>query len=127
MKYTELFTPHHIAELVDWFAEKPELCVEIYIPYGAGSEEYFTIRSLAELKSLILSITSQQVQITIWKNHSQSELESEEAQPLPEEMKTRYKYVNEVMHFSVTKNRNRTESYVNHPDRYAKFVEEWNA
>jgi hypothetical protein len=56
MNYTELFTPHHIAVLVDWFAEKPELCVELYHPHGGGSASYFTVRSLAELKSLIQSI-----------------------------------------------------------------------
>jgi hypothetical protein len=42
-------------------------------------------------------------------------------------MKMRHKYVDEVMHFSVTKNRNRAESYVNNPEKYAKAVQEWNA
>lgn len=80
MKYTELFTPHHIAVLVDWFAERPELCVELYYPHSGGRPGYFTVRSLAELNSLIQGIDCLEIHITIWKSHSQPELKSDQAE-----------------------------------------------
>jgi hypothetical protein len=72
MNYAELFTPHHIALLADWFYKRPELCAEIYQPHGGGSQSYYTVQSLRELKSRIPSFDNYlEIVITIWKNHTQ--------------------------------------------------------
>lgn len=76
LNFKDLFTPHHIAVLVDWLDEKGELCVEIYIPHGGGSASYFTITSLADLKRLVGDLRSLEIQITIWKNRKKEEFES---------------------------------------------------
>jgi hypothetical protein len=101
MKYTELFTAHRIAGLVDWFAERPELCVEIYYPHSGGGPGYFTVRSLAELKTLIQGIDCLEIQITIWKSHSQFELESDQAESFLTKLEWICQHSDEVMYFSV--------------------------
>ena len=123
VKYKDLFTPHHIALLVDWLEEKPDLCVEIYFPHSAGGPAYYTIHSLVELKGLIQPIDWPEIQITIWKNRNQADLESDESGNL--DLKWMYFHADVVMFFSVQKNRNWSESYSNHPEKYAKFIEEW--
>jgi hypothetical protein len=127
MNFLDLFTPHHIATLVDWLQEKRELCVEIYIPHGGGSGSYYTVRSLADLKRMLEGIPSREIQITIWKNHTQSEFESDEAEAFLSELKWIYTHADEVMYCSVLKNRNWSESYQNNPDKYAKEVKEWSS
>jgi hypothetical protein len=130
VRYKELFTPHHIAVLVDWLEEKPDLCVEIYHPHGGGGPSYYTIHSLGELKGLIEPINWPEIQVTIWKNRSRADFESDESGKLEtfaSDLKWIYFHADEVMYFSVQKNRNWSESYTNHPDKYAKYVEDWNS
>jgi len=125
LKYTDLFTPHHIAVLADWLEEKGELCVEIYIPHGGGSASYFRVSSLAELKLLVADLRSLEVQITIWKNRTKEEFESEECKPIQDELRWIYSHSDEVMYFSVQKNRNWSESYTENPGKYQKEIDEW--
>ena len=130
MRYTELFTPHHIAVLVDWLAEKPSLCVEIYFPHSAGGPSYYTIHSLNELKSLIQPITWPEIQITIWRYRSQANFEADESGQLEaftSDLKWIYFHSDEVMYYSVMKNRNSSESYSKQPERYTGHVQEWNS
>jgi hypothetical protein len=130
MRYTELFTPHHIAVLADWLAEKTSLCVEIYFPHSGGGPSYYTIHSLSELKSLIQPITWPEIQITIWRHRSQANFEADESgqlDALASDLKWMYFHSDEVMYFSVMKNRNSSESYAEHPDKYAGHVQEWNS
>lgn len=126
MNYKDLFTPHHIALLVDWFNEKGELCVEIYVPHGGGSGSYFTVKSLAELKKIIAESSScLEIVITVWKNHTQAEFEAEDYKPLQDELKWIYSHSDEVMYFSVLKNRNWSQPYHDDPDKYRKEIEDW--
>lgn len=125
MNFVDLFTPHHIAVLVDWLQEKREVCVEIYIPHGGASGSYYTVRSLEDLKRIVSGIRSHEIQITIWKNHTQSEFESDEAEAYLSELRWIYSHADEVMYLSVMKNRNWSESYHNDPDKYAQQVKEW--
>jgi hypothetical protein len=125
-KYLVLFTPAHLAVLVDWLEEKKSLCVEIYIPHGGGSSHLFNFTSLAELKGLILKFQHGEIQITIWKNYAGEQLEGED--DLITEVsaiKWIYSHCDEVMYFSVTKNRNRSDQYDKNPEKYAAFVEKW--
>lgn len=125
MKYTELFTPYHVAVLVDWLAEKGELCVEIYIPHSGGGPIYDTIRSLAELKGVVSRAPGPEIQISIWKNHIQAEFETDEGVPNADNRQWIYAHNDEVMWFAVSKNPNWSESCHNHPEKYRKEVEEW--
>jgi hypothetical protein len=125
LKYADLFTPHHIAVLVDWLEEKDGFCVEIYFPHGGGSPSYFSVSSLAELKRLISDIRFPEVQITIWKDRKKEEFESDSYMPMDGELKWIYFHGDEVMYFSVQKNRNWSESYEKNPEKYRKEVEEW--
>lgn len=125
LKFKDLFTPHHIAVLFDWLDEKGELCVEIYIPHGGGSASYLTITSLADLKRLVGDLRSLEIQITIWKNRKKEEFESEEYKPVDDDLRWIYFHADEVMYFSVQKNRNWSESYSKHPEKYQKEVEAW--
>ena len=128
MRYKELFTAYHIAVLVDWFEERRDLCVEIYFPHSGGGPSYYTIHSLIELKDLIQPINWLEIQITIWKNHKQADFEADDSGKLAlvSDLKWIYSHADEVMYFSVQKNRNWSESYAGHPDKYAKYVEAWN-
>lgn len=129
MRYKELFTPHHIAVLVDWFEERSEVCVEIYFPHSGGGPAYYSIHSLGELKGVIAPINWPEIQITIWKNHKQTDFEADESGKLEariSDLSWIYFHADEVMYFAVQKNRNWAESYANHPDKYAKYVEAWN-
>lgn len=125
IKYTDLFTPHHIAVLVDWLEEKGEFCVEIYIPHGGGSASHFMVSSLAELKRLVSDIRSQEVQMTVWRSRKKVEFESDEDKPIEDELRWIYSHTDEVMYFSVQKNRNWSESYEKNTEKYRKEVEEW--
>jgi hypothetical protein len=89
------------------------------------SGSYYTVRSLADLKRILGGILYCEIQITIWKNHTQSEFESDEAEAFLSELKWIYTHTDEVMYCSVLKNRNWSESYQNNPDKYAKDVKEW--
>jgi hypothetical protein len=122
--YTELFTPHHIAVLVDWLGEKGELCVEIYAPHSGGGPSYHTVHSLAELKGLV-SLKWPEIIITIWKNHNQAEFQSDAGLPVADNLKWIYFHPDEVMYFAVQKNRNWSESYDKQPEKYRKEVEDW--
>jgi hypothetical protein len=91
-----------------------------------GSQSYYTVRALRELKSLIPSFDNYlEIVITIWKNHTQAEFESEEPGTLFLDSYWIYAHGSEVVYFSVQKNRNWTESYVSNPERYDKYVREW--
>lgn len=126
MNYADLFTPHHIAMVVDWLHEKGELCVEVYIPHGGGGPSLYTVRSLADLKHIVREVRSNEIQITIWKNHKQSELEADDnSEVFRSNLKWLYAHSDEVMYFSVMKNRNWSESYSKNPDKYAEAVREW--
>jgi hypothetical protein len=125
LRYKELFTPHHVALLVDWFEEKSELCVEVYIPHSGGGSSYYTVHSLRELKFIVENTKSLEVQFSIWKNYKQSEFESDEAGVLNFDLKWIYLHSDEVMYISVGKNRNWTESYAKNPEKYAAEVQEW--
>jgi hypothetical protein len=124
MNYTELFTAHHIAVLVDWLEEKGEVCVEIHIPHGGGSASYYTVRSLNELKRIV-TVNSREIVITIWKTRAQAEFESDEGVPVADDLKWMYFHPDEVMYFAVLKNRNWSESYDKNPARYRKDIDEW--
>jgi hypothetical protein len=125
VKYIDLFTPHHVATLTDWLKEKRRLCLEIYVPHGGGSPSYYTVESLAELKVQIENLARcLEIQITIWKNHTQAEFESDVA--IPSDIKWIYTHTDEVMYFSVQKNRNWSASYQNDPEKYRVEIEEWN-
>ena len=125
MDYTELFTPHHIALLIDWFEEKESLCLELYFPHSASSASYFTVRSLSEIRGLIQTIKHPEIQITVWKNHTKEEFETDGPEPCPTDLKWIYTHGDEIMYLSVLKNRNWTESYHNNPEKYQKQIEEW--
>lgn len=126
MNYTELLTPHHVATFVDWIEAKGDLCVEIYVPHSGGGPSLYTVRSLADLKRIVRAVHSNEIQITIWKNHTQSELEADDnSEAFRSDVKWLYAHSDEVMYFSVVKNRNLTESYQKNPGKYAKAVEEW--
>jgi hypothetical protein len=129
VRYKELFTPFHIALLVDWLDERPDICVEIYFPHSGGGASYYTIHSVAELKNLIEPINWPEIQIVIWKNRKQADFESDELGK-PDALASDLKWMNfhsdEVMYFAVLKNRNWSESYANQPDKYAKHIEVWN-
>ena len=130
MRYKELFSHYHIAVLVDWLEERPDVCVEIYFPHSGGGPSYYTIHSLAELKNLVQPINHPEIQITIWKNRKQADFETDESgtlDALASDLKWIYFHADEVMYFSVQKNRNWSESYANHPDKYAKHIEAWNS
>jgi hypothetical protein len=123
MNYKGLFTPHHIAMLADWLHEKGALCAELYIPHGGSTGWYETVRSLAELKKVVAEIRTGEIEITIWKNHTQAEFESDD--PFVYDLKWIYSHADEVMYFSVHKNRNSSASYNSDPEKYSKDIEEW--
>ncbi|HEY1424104.1 MAG TPA: hypothetical protein VGF20_11665 [Candidatus Acidoferrum sp.] len=129
MKYSELFTPYHIATLSDWLEEKGELCLEIYIPHGGASSSLFTFRSLREIKQQIDEIITGEIEITIWKHHTQTEFESEEPATSDtnflQTLKWKYEHRDEVMYFSVKKNRNYSLDYAASPEKYSKALAEW--
>lgn len=126
MNYADLFTPHHIALLADWLAEKGELCVDIYHPHGGGGPTYFTVRSLAELKKVISGTSAYlELIITIWKNHTQAEFESDTPPSFQDDVKWIYGHNDEVMYFSIQKNRNWSQCYHDNPSKYQKEVEDW--
>jgi hypothetical protein len=122
-KYTELFTPHHIATLADWLKEKGEVFVQIELPHSGGSGNYSTARSLGELKRAVQQVNNSEIEITIWKNRTQAEFESDH--PFPDDLTWIYAHPEEVMYFSVRKNRNSSASYIQDPAKYKKDVDEW--
>jgi hypothetical protein len=123
MNYTELFTPHHIAEFANWLEEKRSLFVEIYVPHGGGSASLFTVHTLGEIRDIVRNLRSLEIQITIWKNYTQADHESD--RPVPSDTKWLNTHVNEVMYFSVMKNRNWSEAYATNPGKYQGYVDEW--
>src|SRR5689334_8587193 len=66
MMYLGLFTPYHVAELHDWLIETGELCVHFSFRYNGGEDEYF-VRSLRDLKQLILQQTRPEIEIYIFR------------------------------------------------------------
>ena len=77
--YTDLFTPHHIAVLVDWLREKGELLLQIELPRSGGSGLSQTVHSLAEIKRAVEQVSNPEVEILIWKNRTQGEFESSDS------------------------------------------------
>ncbi len=122
MKYTELFSPHHLATLVDWLEEKGQLLLQIELPHSGGSGVCHTVQSLAELKVLIEGVTHPEIEIVIWKNMTQSAFESDELLP---DLKWIYGHTDEVMYLAVLKNRNFSFSYSDHAARYEKAISDW--
>ena len=83
------------------------------------------VNSLAELKRLVSDIRSPEVQITVWRNRRKEEFESDEYKPVEDDFRWIYSHTNEVIYFSVQKNRNWSESYEKNPEKYRKELEEW--
>ena len=124
-KAKDLFTAHHVSLLADWLDEKGELCLEIYIPYGGGSPTYYGIRSLDDVKHAISKVSPLEIQITIWKNYTKEQFEADQVPKDVSDLKWIYSYNDEVMYFSVHKNRNWTESFHKAPEKYSRQIEEW--
>jgi hypothetical protein len=120
MKYTDLFTPHHLATLVDWLAEKGQLLVQIELPHSGGAGLSYTVRSMAELKAAIQQVSHPEIEIMIWKNISNAPVEAE----LPD-LHWIYMHSDEVMYLAVKKNRNFNASYQDSPARYEKTIDDW--
>lgn len=130
LRFRHLFSPHHIAALVDWLEEKGHVCLELYHPHSGSSPSYFTIHSLEELKQILDDIRWPEAQITIWKNHEKQEFESDEFGSTAGQwgdLRWIYSHNDEVMYFSVQKNRNWCESYQANPNKYRKRVDEWSS
>jgi hypothetical protein len=122
MTYAGLFTPHHIATLADWLDEKRQLLVQIELPHSGGSGSYATVRSLVELKRIVESVTNPEIEIFIWKNRTERELENADE---PDDLEWIYSHPDEVMYLSVKKNRNFSRSYANDPEKYREVLEQW--
>ena len=100
--------------------------MEIYIPHSGGSGTFYTVKSVAELKGIIANSSSYlEIVITIWKNRTQTELESDDYKPFQDDLKWIYFHSDEVMYFSVLRNRNWSQCYHENPDKYHREVEEW--
>jgi hypothetical protein len=54
MTYLNLFTSQNLALLSDWLEETGELYVDVYRPHSASSSSGYLVRSLQELKSLVV-------------------------------------------------------------------------
>jgi hypothetical protein len=114
MNYAELFTPHHIAVLADWLAEKSEVVLQIELPHSGGSGTFTAVRSLTEVKRGVREINHPEVEILIWKNGSARD-----------DMSWIYANPSEVMYFAVKKNRNSYEAYLGDPERYRRALDDW--
>lgn len=122
MNYTELFTPHHIATLSDWLEEKGQILVQVELPHSGGSGLRYTVRSLAEIKRAIAPIHHPEIEIMIWKNQTEEQLESDH--PLPDDLPWIYSHPDEVMYLAVKKNRAST-AYLDNPGKYRKAIDDW--
>jgi hypothetical protein len=71
--------------------------LEIYIPHGGASSSLFTVRSLREVKQQIDKIATGEVEIIIWKHHTQAEFESEAPATPLQTLKWKYEHRDEVM------------------------------
>ena len=121
LNYRDLFTPHHIATLVDWLTES-EFFVQIELPHSGGSGVYRTVHSLRELKILVEQVRNPEIEILIWRKRTQTEFESDD--PFPD-LKWIYFHPDEVMYLAVKKNRNSSASYIDDPAKYKKEVDDW--
>ena len=122
MNYRDLFTPHHIATLVDWLQERGQLFVQIELPHSGGGGWHGAVGSLRELKQRVEQVKHSEIEIVIWKNRTQAEFESDD--PFPD-LKWIYLHADEVMYVAVRKNRNSSACYRDDPAKYKKEVEDW--
>jgi hypothetical protein len=66
INYRTLFTPQNLAMLSDWLSETGELYVNIEYPHSGGSGSSYFIRSMTDLKTLIVGQTHGEIDITIF-------------------------------------------------------------
>ena len=66
MNYSNIFTPHNLALLSDWLAETGELYVDIYLPHSGGSGTSYFIRSLQDLKDLVVQQTGPEIVVSVF-------------------------------------------------------------
>ena len=67
MNYLTLLSAHNLALLSDWLDETGELYVDVYLPHSGGSSAAYLIRSLSDLKALLLKQNWQEIAITIFR------------------------------------------------------------
>ena len=126
MNYLDLFTKYHVAQLVDWFEEVDQMLVSIYLPHSGGSGIIYEVKSLEELNELIKKQTHGEIEIIIFKNYHE---ETDEFDNLLEEIFNNIKLVydrsEEIMYFSVTKNRNYHTTFDQNKDKYDHAIKLW--
>jgi hypothetical protein len=121
MNYLELFTPHHIATITDWLAENGKLSVRLEWPHRGQSGSTYTVASIDELRELISQQTHPEIKIWIFKKSGTEEADYERM----DDETWVYNNANQVIFFSVTKNRNHSESYAKNPKKYESAIKTW--
>ncbi|MBI5670157.1 MAG: hypothetical protein HZC41_19345 [Chloroflexi bacterium] len=67
MSYLRLFLPQHLAVLSDWLVETGELYVDIYWPHSGNSGSAYFVRSMKELRDLVVQQTWPEICFTIFR------------------------------------------------------------
>jgi hypothetical protein len=67
MSYFDLLTMHNLALLNDWLEASGELCIDLYLPHSAGWYGVYFIKSLSDLKALLIQETWPEIGLTIFR------------------------------------------------------------
>lgn len=65
MSYLDLFSIHNLALLSDWLEERGELWVDVHLPHGGASSTSYFVRSLHDLRALVVAQEWHEIAITI--------------------------------------------------------------
>ena len=68
MDYLGLFSPYHLAALHDWISQTGELYIHLEYPHSGGSGTSYLIRTLDDLKQLILAQAHPEIEIFIFRS-----------------------------------------------------------
>ena len=68
MDARHLFTNGDLALIGDWLNEGDQLLLYIYWPHSAGANAYYFFRSLAELRTILISQDAPEIELMIFRN-----------------------------------------------------------
>ena len=121
MDYTQLFTPHHIALIHDWLFEIGTISIRLELPHSGCSGETYQIKSLGELKVLIVSQKHTEIEVFIFKKSEVTEEDLNNTSNLS------WVYSNSdwILYLARKNNRNYYESYDRNKDQYQEAWFSW--